>query len=318
MEYLKKHKKITQEEYTKTKDFIILQLKLEANKGHTVDKAISNLLNLVYDNFIKNNIVEKHISYFSISYNALVNNHHNYDSNKVDPILKTLENLVFNNFNSTLETFKIHKIDQENFENITFEKFYPEILKLIVYKRCYSRLDNSIPTLMKVIRLFYEIDNYDDFSDSLLQDEEDKITTNRIQKIFKRYDRKLQSEAPKNANEIDNENLNRYLVKYKEQISKFDDNEKALLLSLCIREEYNLHNTEKIKLILIGGSINNDHKIFEEVANNNSLYNKINKGIKYYTGLKIKLKLIETTLEKIKIFNLPITTEILKSIKNNL
>lgn len=315
MEYLRKHNKITQDEYCKIKEFIISQLKMEDDKGHTVELAIKNVENLLYDRFIQNNIVEKHIIYFGISYNALIHHHYNYDPKKVDPILKTLENAVFKNFNSTIETFKIHNIDQENFENMTFEKFYPEILKLVVYQRCYSRLDNSIPILTQAIKLFYETGNYDSLDDSLLQDERDKITTERIQKIFKKQGRILQIETTKKSNESDNKDINRFLIKYKEQISKLNDNEKALLLSLCVRNEYGLPATEKIKLILISGSIYNDFTIFEEKPGNNTLYNKINKGIKNNMSKDTKINLIESTLEKIKIFNLEYASEILESIK---
>lgn len=318
MDYLKNHHKITQTEYIKIKDYIIIQLKSETNKGLSADKAISNLRNRLYDDFNKNNIIEKHFSYFSNSYNAIVNHTHNYDVSKTDPILKTLKNEVFENFNSTLSTFKIQNLYQEDFKDLTFEKFYPELLKLVVYKRCYSRLENSIPVLMEVIKLFFDTNNYEGFCQYLLQDDEDKITVERITKIFKKYGRVLRNDAPKKINEIESKDLNRYLLKYKDQITKFEDNEKALLLSFCIRSEYNLPTTEKIKLILICGSINNDYTIFEEQANKNSLYNDINKGINKKISLLTKKKLVATTIEKVKIFKLTKTNETLKSIENNL
>jgi hypothetical protein len=198
---------------------------------------------------------------------------------------------------------------------MTFEKFCHELLKLVVYKRCYSRLDNSIPNLLQAFKLFYDNNNYDDFTDSLLQDEDEKITTERIQKIFKKQGRILKIEVPKTTNESDTNDLNRHLIKYKEQIAKFNDNEKALLLNLCVRDEYNLPTTEKIKLILIASSINNDYLIFEEEAGKNTLYNKINKGTKNNMSKTTKENLIESILEKISIFNLSKTKEILSSIK---
>ncbi|MDO8315913.1 MAG: hypothetical protein Q7T12_00120 [Flavobacterium sp.] len=318
MDYLKNHKKITQAEYIKIKDFIIVQLKSEDTEGVSAVKAISNVKNLLYDNFIKNNIVEKHFTYFSSSYNAIVNHTFNYGAKQADPILKTLETVVFENFNSTLSTFKIHNLYQEDFKDLTFEKFYPELLKLVVYKKSYSRLENSIPILMEAIKLFFDTDNYEGFCQSLLQDDEDKITIERITKIFKKYGRVLKNEAPKKVNGNEDKDLNRYLLKYKDQIAKFEDNEKALLLSFCVRPEYNLPSTEKIKLILISGSINNDYSIFEEAANKNTLYNDINKGINRNMSKKNKIILVAKTLEKIKIFNLDKTNETLKSIETNL
>jgi hypothetical protein len=215
MDYLKKHKKITQAEYIKIKDFIIVQLKSEDTEGLSAVKAISNVKNLLYDNFIKNNTVEKHFTYFSSSYNAIVNHTFNYGAKQVDPILKTLETEVFENFNSTLSTFKIHNLYKEDFKDLTFEKFYPELLKLVVYKRSYSRLENSIPILMEAIKLFFDTDNYEGFCQSLLQDDEDKITIERITKIFKKYGRVLKNEAPKKVNENEDKDLNRYLLSTK-------------------------------------------------------------------------------------------------------
>ncbi len=317
MDYLKKHQKITQTEYIKIKDYIIDQLKSDAAEGLLADKAISKLLNHLYADFIKNNLIEKHYSYFSASYNAIINHAFNYDSSKFDPILKTLENEVFKNFNSTLSTFKIHNLYQKDVKDLTFEKFYPELLKLVVYKRCYSRLENSIPILMEAIKLFFNTDNYEGFCQSLLQDDEDTITVERITKIFKKYGRVLKSEASKKVNDNEDKDLNRYLLKYKDQIAKFEDNEKALLFSFCVRPEYNLPTTEKIKLILICGSINNDYTIFEQQANKNSLYNDITKPLKINTSLDTKKKIVVSTIEKIKLFKLDKTNETLKSIENS-
>ena len=317
MEYLKNHKKITQAEYIKIKDFIIVQLKLEACKGLLANKALSNVKSLLYNNFIEDNIVEKHITYFNSSFNALINHKYNYDSNVVDPILKTLENEVFENFNSTLSTFNTYNIDQEDFKNLTFGKFYPEILKLIVYKSCYSRLDNSIPNLMQAITLFYEIDNYDDFSDSLLQDEKDKITTERIKKIFIRYGRKLKSEAPKKENEIESKNkIDKAEEILRFNISKFSENDKLFLLHICLNKLYNIPLSEAAKIVVITSNIDN-LSIFSQETNNCAFYAKLNKGIDQYSG-KPKREFIDNIILKLEPFGLININRAVQSIKTRI
>jgi hypothetical protein len=313
MDYLKNHKKLTLTEYTIVKDFIVVELKSEDEKGHTFEDAITNIKNLLHGKFIDNNIVHKHPNHFGRSLNDLQNPNSKYNSKKVDPIVQILKNATFDDFTSSIEIFKTGKIEPSVFENLTFENFYPEILKLVVYKRCYRRIDNSISHLTEAFKLFYENNNYEEFTTTLLQDDEDKITVELIKNIFKKFGRKLIIEnLPKGL--VDNKNeISKHLLKYENEILKISNKELALLFYICISQRHILDQSELIKLVLICGKIENNYKIFDSTSNNSTLYNLIIKSKnKDIDALKHK-DLIDSVINKLELFNLPKTIIVLKS-----
>lgn len=316
MDYLKNHKKITQSEFNLTREEIIIRLKIEFDKGKTSNNAIREVSNQIYRDFIQNNIIEKYRSYFQESYHALLYHQHNYNPKKVDSILKTLENKVYENYITASETFEKHIIGQDDFKNMTFEEFCQELLKYSVYKRCYSRLDNTIDYLAETIELFYDLNNYEDFSNSLLEDDETEITYERLNKIFQKYNKKLPKKKKETSTKSD-DSYNIHLLKYKNQIDKFSDDERCLLIHLAINKRYDLPETEQIKIIVIAGNFN-DYRIFEESPNKNGIYNKIQKGQNHKRSpLKTK-EIIDGNIEKLAFFKLTETLKLLKSIRTSI
>jgi hypothetical protein len=316
MDYLEKHTEITRTEFNRTREEIIKRLKIEFDKGKTSSNAVREVSNQIYKHFIQDSLIEKYRTYFEVSYNAVLSHQYNYDSKKVDSVLKTLQNEVYDNYITTSRTFKQHNIGLEDFKNKTYEEFFQELLKYIVYKRCYNRLDNTVDYLTETIQLFYDLNNYEDFNNSLLEDDEDEITYERLNKVFQKYKKKL----PKKKKEISSQSddsLNKQLVKYRNQVGKFTEDERCLLIHLAINKRYELPDTEQIKLIVIAGNFN-DYRIFEESPNVNGIYNKIQKGQKHKRGpLKTK-EIIDGNIEKLQLFKLTETIKLLKSIRSNL
>lgn len=313
MEYLKNHKKITQSEFIHTRAEIILRLKIEFDNGKTSKTAIREVSNQIYSDLIQKNILEKYSSYFQASYHALLYHQHNYNTKKVDSILKTLENKVYENYITASETFEKYNIGQDDFKNMTFEEFCQELLKYSVYKRCYYRLESTIEYLAETIELFYDLNNYEDFSISLLEDDETEITYERLNKIFQKYKKKLPKKKKETITKSD-DSYNIHLLKYKNQIDKFSDDERCLLIHLAINEKYNLPDTEKIKLIVIGGNFN-DYRIFEEIPNKNDLYNRIQKGHNIKLTNEKKIEIIDGNIDKLDFFKLTKTIDLLDTIR---
>lgn len=316
MDYLKNHREITRAEFNRTKEEIIKRLKIEFDKNKGSSNAVREVANQIYKDFIQDSIIEKYKTYFESSYNALLDNQYNYNPKKVDSILKTLENEVYQNYITTTRTFDQHNIGQEDFQNTTYEGFFQQLLKYIVYKRCYSRLDNTVDYLNETIQLFYDLNNYEDFSNSLLEDDEDQITYERLNKIFQKQNRKLPKKKKETQYRSD-DTLNKYLLKYKNQIDKFSDDEKCFLIHFAINKKYELPDTEQIKLIVIAGNFN-DYRIFEEIPNKNDIYNKIQKGQNFKRGKEKKIEIIEGNIEKLQFFKLTKTIDLLKSIRRTL
>ncbi|MFT5254532.1 MAG: hypothetical protein ACI87N_003605 [Flavobacteriales bacterium] len=316
MDYLKKHKEITRTEFNRTREEIIKRLKIEFDKGRRSSNAVREVANQIYKDFIQDSLIEKYRPYFEISYNAVLSHQYNYDSKKVDSILKTLQNEVYDNYISTSRTFEQHNIGPEDFKNTTYEDFFQELLKYIVYKRCYNRLDNTVDYLAETIQLFYDLNTYEDFSNSLLEDDEAEITYERLNTFFQKHNKKLPKKRKETSSQSD-DSLNKQLLRYKNQIDKFTEDERCLLIHLAINKSYELPDTEQIKLIVIAGNFN-DYRIFEEFPNVNGIYNKIQKGQKYKRSpLKTK-EIIDGNIEKLQLFKLTETIKLLKSIRSNL
>jgi hypothetical protein len=167
--------------------------------------------------------------------------------------------------------------------------------------------------LTEAFKLFYENNNYEEFTTTLLQDDEDKITVELIKNIFKKFGRKLIIEnLPKGL--VDNKNeISKHLLKYENEILKISNKELALLFYICISQRHILDQSELIKLVLICGKIENNYKIFDSTSNNSTLYNLIIKSKnKDIDALKHK-DLIDSVINKLELFNLPKTIIVLKS-----
>ena len=315
MDYLKNYKNIIKKESTILKEFIVETLKNEKNNGRPFEKALTNLQNLFYEKFNNQSILSKHLSYFEPMYNDLIHHRNNYDPTIFDSMFKTLEIEIHKKYLSVIETFRTYSIDPDFSENMSYEKFYPEILKYFLYKRVYNRLDKSIFHLTEAIKLFFEIDNYSDFKTSFLIDESEKVTELKIQNIFKKYGRKY---VPLIKEEF--KNISPKIKKNSSDIEKFtatfSDNDKIILLHLSLNFANNIPMTERIKLIILTGSIA-DHSIFTEKSDNNTFYKKVNQGLKYRFSDTEKKLSVDNILSVIEGLNLPITENLLKSIKRN-
>lgn len=315
MDYLKNHKKISLAEYEKMRDYIISQLKNSDAEGLMFSEAMINLKNLIHKEFIDKNIAKKYPYDFGRSLTILQRPYFKYNPKKVDPVIEVLKNLVYEDFKSTLVNFKERKIELDYIENLSFESFYPEILKLVVYHRCYSRIDIDFPHIVEMLELFYDKDNYDEFSIKFLQDDADKLNEEDFRKVFKKFRKKFPVEITSETKTVNDIEISKYLIKYKTQIDKIDDNEMALLFYICTSPHYNFDRSELIKLILICGNINNDFKIFESSSANSTLYNKIIKAHKPYTDKTKWYSFIDNIINKIEIFKLSQTSEILLNMK---
>lgn len=311
MEYLKEHKNIIKIEANLLKKFIVTFLQNENEKGRNSDRAISDLGNVFYHEYLSSNFIEKHKFYFDKIINDLRIHRYNYDSDKVDSILKTLENEVYLNFMEIKETFSRHKIeDYEIFEKLTYESFFSEILKYTLYQKVKARLQNSIPHFTEAIKLFYELNNYIDLSTNFLIDESEKVTVLKINNIFKKHGKKLLSLQTKDNQKIHNEKQS--LNDINNIISAFTEEEKIILLHLSLDFKNSIPQTERVKLFLLNSGLD-DHTIFTEKADYNTFYKRVNQGFKYRFSEKTKTKIATNILLLIKNLELPFTKEILTS-----
>ena len=307
MDYLKEHKNIIKKEANSIKKFLITFLQNENKNERKVDKAIRDLANLFYSVYLSNSLIEKHKFYFDKIINDLRIHRFNYDSNKFDSILKTLENEVYKNFIEVKETFSAYKLDDyEKFEKLSYESFFSEILKYTLYQKVQARLENSIPQLTEAIKLFYELNNYTDFSTTFLIDDSEKITVLKINNIFKKYNRKYI--VKKTTNKISNE-----LSPIDEIKSTLDENEKIILLNLIIFQGNKIDGTDRIKLFLLIEGLT-DYSIFEGQAKDSTFYKKVAAGINHF-GRKNQIQYCANILNKIESLELKTTNDLLRSIK---
>ena len=311
MDYLENYKSIITKETTSVKKFIINFLVDQNDSGRSFERAISDLFNIFYKEYLSENLIEKHKIYFERILNDLRIHNYNYDQNKADSLLKTLQNEVRLNFLGLVDNFTTNKLeDHEIFEKLTYESFFSEILKYTLYQKVQARLENSIPQLTEAIKLFYELNNYTDFSTTFLIDESEKITVLKINNIFKKHGRKLVSLQSKTNQNIHNEKQN--LNDIKKIISAFTEDDKIILLHLSLDFKNNIPQTERVKLFLLNSGID-DHTIFTEKSDYNTFYKRVNQGFKYRFSEKTKKKIATNILLLTENLDLPFTKEILTS-----
>lgn len=105
-------------------------------------------------------------------------------------------------------------------------------------------------------------------------------------------------------------------------IQDFNDDERALIINVFY-EELNKRSshieitlTQLTKLMKIAGEFS-DLSIFYEKSVSNTFYHKVNKGVDYYKG-NGRLKLVESTIEKLQILNLNFISDALISKRTSL
>lgn len=121
--------------------------------------------------------------------------------------------------------------------------------------------------------------------------------------------------------------LNKDLINLKTEKSKkvnlnikkqdFELDEQLLILNLCLVDKNSIPLTEKVKLIVLLGEINDD-SIFNEPSSTNNVYQKVNKGINRKGSTEKMLNMIENIIIKIEPFDLNITHQRLKKHKSTL
>lgn len=307
MDYLENYKNVITKESTAVKKFIINFLVGQKDNNVNFERAIENLSNLFYKEYLSTNLIEKHNSYFERILNDLRIHNYNYDQRDVDSFYKTLQNEVRINFLSLVENFTNNKLeDHQVFEKLTYESFVEHVLKYTIYKKTQSRIDNSIPHLTDLFKLFYEIKNYDDFSNNFLFEESEKITLLKISNIFKKHG---ENYIGKKAND----KVSNGLSKINEIKSTFDENEKIILLNLVLFQDNKINGTDKIKLFLLIDNLTDD-SIFEGEAKNSTLYKKVNAGLNHY-GKKSRIRYCTNILNKIESLELKTTNDLLRAIK---
>lgn len=317
MEYLKSHSEITFREVQIIKTFIIDNLKIRCEKGVNYSEAKSQIASLIQDNFLNSNIIFSNFSSFeSIPY---LFSHHSttYNKNKVDTILSILNNEIKESFDDIKTRNLQNSYFPEIIKNLSFERFCEELLKYSVYIRSKNILRDDSSYLNQLLPIFYDNDNYKDFDTTfIMESTEIKI----VGRLLKKYNKIISdNNSPTLINsKPDNTNIiNQKSFEINEIISSLNYDEKSLLLHIALDQKNGIDKSEKIQLILLSQSIN-DHSIFWEKRNNNTLYSKVNKGINYYNSTKNSKKLLENIIKKLEPLVLPKTKEILHSIKINI
>lgn len=307
MDYLEEYKSVITKESTAIKKFIINFLVGQKDNSVKFERAIENLSNLFYKEYLSENLIEKHNSYFGRILNDLRVQYNYYDQFEVDSFLKTLQNEVRINFLDLVENFTNNKLeDHEVFEKLTYESFVEYLLKYTIYKKTQSRIDNSIPHLTDLLKLFYEIKNYDDFSNNFLFEESEKITMLKISNIFKKHGKNYISKKANNK-------VSNGFSTIDEIKSTFDENEKVILLNLILFQDKKIDGTDRIKLFLLIGNLT-DHSIFEGEAKTSTFYKKVVTGLDHY-GKKSQIRYCNNILNKIESLKLKSTNDLLRAIK---
>lgn len=172
-----------------------------------------------------------------------------------------------------------------DYKNFIFEFIDGEILESDIFKSEYARLYPAA----KIYKLEVAPISYPgDFMNVLLKPEE----VSKLEEIIK----------------VKNNDISE--IQY--NISKFSEDEKILLMSLCFSKN-KLPKTELLKTLRL--SQIKDFTFLIKCDSNNTTYNKFTKGIDYYEDVEIKRKLIDGLLINIEGYGLKKLKELLLSIK---
>ena len=91
---------------------------------------------------------------------------------------------------------------KEDLIDLSYEEFVSHLLKYAVLKNVYNKLNSEEVYFNELLELFYELDDYSQFDNSLLKDHIELITYERVQKIFLHYGKKLKAENINTKNSI--------------------------------------------------------------------------------------------------------------------
>ncbi|MDK2772166.1 MAG: hypothetical protein KYX68_08090 [Flavobacterium sp.] len=324
MEFLKKHKKITENEINRLKKHIIESLKKKFEIGRTAESSIKNLSIDLHNNFICKSFIYKYRGYFE---NCLIilNNHKSlYDSKKTDSIYNTLNNEIYEIFISKIEIAKKQEYIKEDFNDLTYESFVKHLLSYYVQNNFYNKLESEEGYFLKLLELFYEIDDYSQFDNSFFSDHEKIITLEKVEKIFNMYNKKLilenfggQNNLIETQKKISSD-LNNEL---KDSLKEFSIDEKYIILHALYKvieikkyENRSLDLAEFLRVIRICQDID-DITLFQ-TNYTKKFYNQVSKGLDYSTNTNFKKKIKENLTKKLADLKVPEVYDYIKSLKN--
>lgn len=320
MEFLNNHIKITDAELKKLTAFSINSLKSDSENGISVTKAIDNIRRKIWDEYIETSFIYHYKDHFEEVYRIYRLSFDNYDNNKIDVVKAVLKNEAYDEF---LKRLKIKKVSNytydEDFDSINYESFIVHLLKYDVYKNSYNRLGDNF----ELYKLFYEENNYEDFT--LEKFDGHVVNSTLFRKIFSKY-------YPSKKIPIAVKRIDDYLnpvydiIEYSEELAvpainsetkdkirkqTFEIDEQLLILNLCLSDKNSIPLTEKIKLIILIGDIKDDSILYESSSNNN-VYQKVNKGILRRGSSNTMIDTIDNIKIKIDEFDLVHTKQTLK------
>lgn len=320
MEFLNNHIKITDAELKKLTAFSINSLKSDSENGISVTKAIDNIRRKIWDEYIETSFIYHYKDHFEEVYRIYRLSFDNYDNNKIDVVKAVLKNEAYDEF---LKRLKIKKVSNytynEDFDSINYESFIVHLLKYDVYKNSYNRLGDNF----ELYKLFYEENNYEDFT--LEKFDGHVVNSALFRKIFSEYN--PSKKIPIAVKRIDDYLNPVYdIIEYSEELGvpvintetkdkirkqTFEIDEQLLILNLCLSDKNSIPLTEKIKLIILIGDIKDDSILYESSSNNN-VYQKVNKGILRRGSSNTMIDTIDNIKIKIDEFDLVHTKQTLK------
>jgi len=250
------------------------------------DIALNSIIsNEIKDSFnkISDRIVGLNNEKLNISYDDFIKELITYDC------LGRIEQIVKNN----KDLYKIF-YDNNDYKEFTIEKFEGHVVNSKLYRKVFAKFypDKFVPIAIETINEFGQVT----YKIKLTEDEldNDKIKIKKSEK-----------------------QISKFLVKYNNIANLLTDDEKLLLIHICLTKKYKIDESEQLKLILLSSGIN-DFRIFEELPNKNLVYNKVNKGLKYNYSSATKIELVNSIKSKIELCKLVKTEEILDSLLINI
>lgn len=317
MDFLNNCNKILDTEFNLLKDLIVDTLSSDYKKGKKFENSIEKLSNLIHNEYLAKSYINSQTNYFEQCANILFEHKSLYNTEKVDSIYCVLSDEIKTIFSNKNKNERINRPDSD-ISFINYETFVTHLLKYYAAKKTANKIDGVSKYFIELMRLFYDLDDYNDFNISLLKMDVNEITFEKINKYFIKHNKVLKCVNDKTEEVKVEENNNKSFEKYENAINSLTSDEKTVLINILLNKNNGLSDAEKIKLIIISGGIK-DYRIFEENSNNNLIYNKSNKGIDYPYSKNSKIDLLKSILDKIEVLNLSKTNEYLRSLlyKNN-
>lgn len=308
MEFLKNHKKLTEKEVNTLKEYIIDNLKNSFQKNRTSEKAIEKLTNDIHNNLIIKSLISRYTGYFENCYRTLLEHNTLYDPKRTDTIYNTLEEEVYEIFQPKLELAIKQEYTKEDLIDLSYEEFVSHLLKYAVLKNVYNKLNSEEVYFNELLELFYELDDYSQFDNSLLKDHIELITYGRVQKIYLHYGKKLKAVNTDIKNSI-KENQKEISSKFNNElyskIENFNEDEKNIILHALYKvmeqkksDDKSLELAEFLRLIRICQGID-DISLFQDNYTK-KFYNQVSKGLDYNTKIIFRRNLKDNLLIKLK------------------